>query len=171
MIQNAEPFVRFGKANLETALTVADITLESTERLVALQMKTAKAALARGMRHVEALADVTNVRDFVALQSKVAQPDLDKALAFSRDVYAVATDAQERIGKILKSRLSELGGEIVTAVDQAAKSTPATDTALAALQASAGAGNGDHRRARAAGRAGKSVASRRTRGKRKTARK
>ena len=172
MMQNSEPFVRLGKANLETALTVADITLESAEQLVDLQLRTAKDVLAQSMRHVQAFSDVRNVQDFVALQSKAVRPDLDKALAYSRDVYAVATHAQERIGQVLKSRLSELGGEIITAVDHAAKSTPDTGAALTALQSTfAGAGNGDQRRARAAARTGKSAATRRTSAKRKAAKK
>jgi phasin family protein len=172
MIQTSEPFVRLGKANLETALTVADITLESAEQLVDLQLKTAKDVLAQSMRHVHAFSEVRNVQDFVALQSKAVRPDLDKALAYSRDMYAVATHAQERIGKVLKSRLSELGGEIMTAVDHAAKSTPGTDTALAALQSTfAGSGDGAHTRMRTTVRTGKSAATRRPSGKRKAAKK
>jgi len=170
MMEKAVPFVQFGRANLETALTVADITLESTERLVDLQMKTAKEALARGMRHVKAFSDVKSVEDFVALQSKAARPDLDKALEYSRNVYAVATEAQVRIGKVLKTRLSELGGDIISAADHAAKSTAGTNTALTALQ-SAIAGNGDRAKPATASRAGKSVSTRRPIAKRRSAKK
>ena len=94
MSQSPESFVQFGKSNFQAALTVAGITLQSTERLVDLQMKSAKEVLEQGLRNVRALSDVKNVQDFVALQSKAAQPSLEKALAYSRDVYAVATEAQ-----------------------------------------------------------------------------
>ena len=168
MIQNSAPFFQFGRATFETALTVADITFESTERLVDLQMRTAKETLAQSMRHVKAFSEVRNVQDFVALQSNAARPDLDKALAYSRDLYAVATDAQARIGKILKSRLSGMGSEIITAGDQAARSAPASAAIQSAL---ARARNDEHPKARAARRTGKSAAPRRPSSKRKRSKK
>ena len=171
MIQTSESFVLFGKSNLETALTMADITLQSTERLVDLQMKTAKEALEQGMRNVRALSDVRNVQDFVALQSKAAQPSLEKALAYSRDVYAVTTDAQARISKVLKTRIDALGGEIVTVVDHAAKSAPGTEAAVAAFKSARSAGsNGHAAKTHAPSRAAaKVVAATRKSSKRKTA--
>jgi len=158
MIENSEPFVRFGKSNFETAVRVADITLESVERLVDLQAQTAKEALEQSMRNVKAFSGVRNVQDFVALQAQAAQPNLEKALAYSRNVYAVATDAQERIGRVLKTHISELGGELMAVVDHGVKSAPGTKAALAAFKPPV-AGNG------------KLVSSRRAVAKRKTAKK
>ena len=131
MIENSEPFVRFGASNLATALRVADITLESTGRLVDLQMKTAKEALEQGMRNVKAISDVKDVQQLVALQSKAAQPNLEKVLEYSRGVYAVAAEAQAQIGRVLRTRIGELGGELVTVVDRAAKSASGSDASTA----------------------------------------
>ena len=171
MIQASEPFVFFGKSNLETALTMADITLQSTERLVDLQMKTAKEALEQGMRNVQALADARNVQDFVALQSKAAQPSLEKALAYSRDVYAVTTDAQARISKVLKTRIDALGVEIATAVDHATQSAPGTEAAVAVINSARAAGSNRHAAMTQAPRraAGRVVAASRKPSKRKAA--
>ena len=144
MSQSPESFVQFGKSNFQAALTVAGITLQSTERLVDLQMKSAKEVLEQGLRNVRALSDVKNVQDFVALQSKAAQPSLEKALAYSRDVYAVATEAQTRIGKVLKARIDELGGELMTVVDQAAKSAPGSEAVAAAVKSALASGNNAH---------------------------
>ena len=141
MIENSKPLVRFGKSNFETAVRVAGITLESVERLVDLQAQTAKEALEQSMRNVQAFSDVRNVQDFVALQAQAAQPNIEKALAYSRSVYAVATDAQERISRVLKSHISEFGGDIRAVVDHAVKSAPVTEAALAAFKPPV-AGNG-----------------------------
>ena len=167
MTQTSESFVQFGRSNFEAALTVADITLQSTERLVDLQMRTAKEALEQGVRNVKALSVVRNVHDFVALQSTAAQPSLEKALAYSRDVYAVTTDAQARISKVLKARIDKLGGEIMTAVDHAAKSAPGSEAAVAAIKSALAAGPNAHAAmTQAANRARRVVAVKRTPGKR-----
>ena len=148
MIQTPEPLVQFGTSNIEAVLTVADITLRSAERLLDLQLKTAKEALAEGVRNAQAISDAKNVQDIVALQSRAAQPSLEKALAYSRDVYAVASDAQARIGKVLETCMSELSTEIMTAMDQAAKTAPGSDAALAAFKSAfAAANNATERRA------------------------
>ena len=171
MTPNTEPFVRLGTFNFETVFTVADITLRSTERLVDLQLQTAKEALEQGIRTARAFTDVKDVQDFVALQSKAAHPNLEKALAYSREVYAVATDAQERISRVFKTRISELGGEIMTAVDQAAKSAPTLETASAALpSAPVPAANVRRKTARASSKATPSAPAKRN-AKRKSAKK
>ena len=147
MIENSAPFVHFGKSNFETVVRVADITLESMERLVDLQTKTAKDALEQSIRNVNAFAAVRNVQDFVVLQSKAAQPNLERALAYSRNVYAVATDAQERISRALKTHMSGLGVEITSAVDEAARSEAAPEAVAAAFK-SVIVGNGQRAPAR-----------------------
>ena len=141
MIESSKPFVQLGKSNFETAVRVADITLESMERLVDLQAQTAKEALEQSMRNVKAYSDVRNVQDFVALQAKAAQPNIEKALAYSRNVYTVATDAQARISRVLKTHISELGGEIRSVVDHAVRSAPVAEATLAAFKPPV-AGNG-----------------------------
>ena len=66
MIHGSESFVQFGQSNFELAFTVADITLQSTERLVDLQMKTAKEALEQGLRNVHQRLAVLEAQDFLA---------------------------------------------------------------------------------------------------------
>ena len=173
MIHGSESFVQFGQSNFELAFTVADITLQSTERLVDLQMKTAKEALEQGLRNVHAFSDAKNVQDLVDLQSKAAQPSLEKALDYSRDVYAVATDAQMRIGKILKTRMHEFGGAMMKAVDQAAQSAAGAETTAARSETVSGASNDAHAAVpqRANHTKRKAVVAKRTFGKRKAAKK
>ena len=167
MTQTSEPFVQFGRSNFEAALIVADITLQSTERLVDLQMRTAKEALEQGLRNVKALSTVRNMQEFIALQSTASQPSLEKALAYSRDVYAVTTDAQARISKVLKTRIDALGGEIMTAVDHAAKSRPGSEATIAAITSALAAGPNAHAAmTQPASRSRRVVAVKRTPGKR-----
>jgi len=142
MYQAPEQLVQFSKASLEAALSIANITIQSTERLMDLQMKTAKDALDQSMKSAKALTDVKSVQDLVALQSSAAQPNMEKALAYSRSLYEVASDAQVRIGKLVETRMAALGGDLMTAMDKAVKTAPAgSESAFAAFKSAIAAAN------------------------------
>jgi phasin family protein len=140
MYQSPEQFMQFGKSSLEAALSLANITLQGTERLVGLQLKTAKEALDESIRSAKALSDIKNVQELMSLQSTAAQPNMEKAMAYSRSVYEVAADTQTKINKVLEDRMSKVGGELVAAVDKAVKTAPAgSETAVAAFKSAVAA--------------------------------
>jgi phasin family protein len=142
MYQAPEQFVQFSKSSLEAALTLANITLQSTERLMDLQLKTAKEALDQSMKSAKALSDVKNVQDFVALQSASTQPGMEKVMEYSRTLYEVASDAQSRINKVMEARMAEFSGDFMAAVDKAVKTAPAgSETAFAAFKSAMAAAN------------------------------
>ncbi|MPZ42602.1 MAG: phasin family protein [Betaproteobacteria bacterium] len=135
MEQAPERFMQLGKSSMEAALSVANITLQSTERLIDLNLKTAKAALDESLRKAKALTEAKNVQDLVALQSSDAQPGIDKALAYSRSVYEVATQAQTELNKLVEARLTQVNEELIAALDKAAKAAPAgSEPAFAAFK-------------------------------------
>lgn len=140
MYQSPEQFMQFGKSSLEAALSLANITLQGTERLVGLQLKTAKEALDESIRSAKALSDIKNVQDLMGLQSTAAQPNMEKVMAYSRSVYEVASDTQTKINKVLEDRMSKAGGELVAAVDKVVKTAPAgSETAVAAFKSAVAA--------------------------------
>lgn len=140
MYQSPEQFMQFGKSSLEAALSLANITLQGTERLVGLQLKTAKEALDESIRSAKALSDIKNVQELMSLQSTATQPNMEKVMAYSRSVYEVASDTQTKINKVLEDRMSKVGGELVAAVDKAVKTAPAgSETAVAAFKSAVAA--------------------------------
>jgi len=142
MYQSPDQFVQFGKSSLEAAISLASITLQSTERLVGLQLKTAKEALDESIKSAKALSDVKNVQEFLSMQSTAAQPSLEKAVAYSRSLYEVAADTQTQITKVVEDRLSKVSGELVAAMDKAVKTAPAgSETAVAAFKSAIAAAN------------------------------
>lgn len=142
MYQAPEQFVQFSKSSLEAALTLANITLQSTERLMGLQLKTAKEALDQSMKSAKALSDVRNVQDLVALQSVATQPGMEKVMEYSRTLYEVASDTQARINKVMEARMAEFSGDFMAAVDKAVKTAPAgSETAFAAFKSAMAAAN------------------------------
>ena len=135
MYPTPDRFMILGKSSIEAALTVANITLQSTGRLLDLNLRTAKEALDESVRSAKTLAEAKNVQELVALQSNAAQPGIDKAVSYSRSVYEVATEAQSELGRLFETQMAQVSEEVASVLDKAAKTAPAgSEPAFAALR-------------------------------------
>ena len=71
-----------------------------------------------------------------------AQPMLDRAIAYSRGVYEIATQTQEEMSKFAEAQASEFNNYIIGYLDRIAKNAPAgSDVAIAAAKSALAAAN------------------------------
>ena len=142
MYQTPEQLIALNKFNLDAAMRFAGVALQSVEKLVDLQMQTAKAALADSADSVRALAAVKDPKDLVALRDRMLQPTLEKASAYARNVYDVAVSAQSEINKLVEAQIADYNKSVVSVLDKAASNAPAgADLAVAALRTAVGSAN------------------------------
>jgi phasin family protein len=137
-----EQFAAANKANVETLMLVANTAFASAERLAALNLNTARSILEDSVANAKALLAVKDVHGLVAMQTALAQPAVEKAVAYSRSVYEIATQTQEEMNKVLESQVGDMNKNVVAALDQAMKSAPAgSDVAVAAVKQAIAAAN------------------------------
>ena len=142
MNATTEQFASANKATVETLLTVANTAFASAERLAALNLNTARAMLEDSVANAKALLGVKDVQQLIAMQTTLAQPAVEKAVAYSRSVYEIATQTQEELSKVVESQFSEMNKTVATALDKAAKNAPAgSDVAVAAVKQAIAAAN------------------------------
>ena len=136
MTTTPEQFVAANKANVETLLTLANTAFASAERIAALNLNTARAVLEDTVASAKALLAAKDVQELFALQSSLAQPVVEKAVAYSRSVYEIASQTQEEVSKVFEAQVAEANKTFAAALDKAAKSAPAgSDVAVAAVNA------------------------------------
>ena len=142
MNATTEQFASANKATVETLLTVANTAFASAERLAALNLNTARAMLEDSVANAKALLGVKDVQQLIAMQTTLAQPAVEKAVAYSRSVYEIATQTQEELSKVVEGQFSEMNKNVATALDKAAKNAPAgSDVAVAAVKSAIAAAN------------------------------
>ncbi|THF61727.1 phasin family protein [Pseudothauera rhizosphaerae] len=142
MSTSPEQFAAFNKANIETLLTVANNAFASAERLAALNLNTARSLLEDGVSNTKALLGVKDVQELINLQTSLAQPLVEKTVAYARSVYEIASQGQEEFSKLLEGQVAELNKGVASALDKAAKSAPAgSDVAVAAVKSAIAAAN------------------------------
>jgi phasin family protein len=137
-----EQWIEANKETLESLITLNGILFVGAEKLIDLNLKTAKAAFADAAKTAKALSSVKDVQEFGDIQSSFVQPTTDKFVAYGRSVYSVATETQADLTKFFETRVAELNKSFVSALDKAAKSAPAgSDVAVAAVKSAVAAAN------------------------------
>jgi len=142
MYNTPEQFAGANKANVETLLTVANTAFASAERLAALNLNTARILLEDSVNNAKALLSVKDVQELLNMQTALAQPAFEKAIAYSRSVYEIATQTQDEFAKIFDTQYVEMNKNVTTLLDKAAKSAPAgSDVAVSAVKSAIAAAN------------------------------
>lgn len=129
-------------ANAETLLTIANTAFDSAERLAALNLSTARSLLEDSIANAKALLAVKEVKDLISVQAALAQPTVEKAVAYSRSLYEIATEAQGELSKAVGSQVSDLSKNVTSALDNVVKYAPeASDGAVSAVKSAIVAAN------------------------------
>ncbi|MBS0412837.1 MAG: phasin family protein [Proteobacteria bacterium] len=142
MMLTPEQFVASQKANLETLNGLTNKAFEGVEKLVELNLQATKAALAESQTHAQALLSVKDAQDLLSLQASLFQPLAEKAAAYSRHLYDIASGTSSEFSKAFETRVAEGQAQFASLVDSAAKNAPAgSDTAVAMMKSAVAAAN------------------------------
>jgi len=132
---NTEQFAAANKAAVDSLLSVANTALASAERIANLNLETARAAFEDSAANTKALLGAKDVQEALAIQASLAQPNIDKAVAYGRSVAEISTQTQEELTKLVEAQFGDFQKSVAGMLEKAAKSAPAgSDVAVAAVQ-------------------------------------
>ena len=70
-----------------------------------------------------------------SIQASLAQPNVEKAVAYSRSVYEISAQTQEELSKMVEAQFADFQKQVGSLLDKASKSAPAgSDVAVAAVR-------------------------------------
>ena len=137
-----EQLVASQKANMETLYGLTAKAFEGVERLVDLNVQATKAALAESANHAQAMLSVKDAQQLLALQAGMFQPLAEKAAAYSRHLYDIASGTSTEFSKAFEGKLAEGQAQFASVVDNMAKNAPAgSETAVAVMKSAVAAAN------------------------------
>lgn len=138
----AEQVLASHKANVETLFGLTTKAFEGVEKLVELNVTASRAALTEAASHTQAALSVKDAQELLALQAGLFQPLAEKAAAYSRHLYDIASGTGAEFGKAFESQASDAQKKFMAIVDNAAKNAPAgSETAVAVFKSAVAAGN------------------------------
>ncbi len=130
------------KANVETLLGLTAKAFEGVEKIVELNMSASKAALAESSEGAKALLGVKDAQELLALQSSLLQPLAEKAAAYSRHLYEIASSTTSEFTKTIEGQAADAQQQFAAMVESAAKNAPAgSDAAVAVMKSAVAAAN------------------------------
>jgi len=131
-----------GKANVETMLSLAATQFAAMEKLATLNANAVKSAFEDSLSNTRALFGAKDVQEFFNLQSTLATPAIEKAMAYSKSVYEVASETNTELSKVAEKRAAEWNENFSSLLDKAVKNAPAgSDVAVAAVKSMIAAAN------------------------------
>ena len=142
MYVTPEQIAATNKAGVDAIISLANSQFAAFERWSTLNMNATKAAFEDSVNHAKALLGAKDVQEFINLNAAAAQPALEKAIAYSRSVYEVATQSQAELTKAVEAQAAELNRNVVGFLDKVSKNAPAgSDVAVAAVKSALAAAN------------------------------
>src|SRR4051812_13294343 len=134
---NTNPLSELGSASLETATRLGRISVDSVERVFALQLDFAKASLEQVTRTARAASGARDVQELLALRARNAETAVERLMGYSRGLYEVASDAQGELSRLAEERMSSFQKAMTEGIEQAVQSAPAgSDVAVTAFKSS-----------------------------------
>lgn len=97
------------KTQWETQLdifhTLTNKVFDSTDKIIALHLDTGKAALAKTTETAQHLLATQDARDFLSYSTSQAQPAIESILAYSRQLFGIASSTQAELLAAAKAKL------------------------------------------------------------------
>jgi phasin family protein len=138
----AEQFTTANKAGIETLQTVANTSLTGLANLTLLNLNTARAVLEDSAANAKALLAIKDVQGLLALQKSLAQPTLEKTIAYSRSVYEIVSQSSNGVTQVVEEQVSEASKNVNSAIEKALKNAPAgSEVAVTAVKSAIAAAN------------------------------
>ncbi|SEK53212.1 phasin family protein [Roseateles sp. YR242] len=138
----AEQVLAAQKSNLNALFGLTGKVFESWEKLAELNIQTAKTALSEAAETTQAALSVKDAQEFLALQAALLQPSAEKAVAYSRHVYDIATATGTEFTKLAEAQVADAQDKFGSAVENVTKNAPAgTENAVALVKSAVAAAN------------------------------
>ncbi|NRR28940.1 phasin family protein [Oxalobacteraceae bacterium] len=140
MFSITEQFSAATKSQLEAQLnlinTFASKAVESAEKVIALNISTTKASVEKTSTAARQLFEVKDPRDFFTLGA-TQTPNLDHVLAYSRQLFSIASTAQAELLQTAKDQIKSASASApaVSAAPVLAAPAPAAKTVSAPAKA------------------------------------
>lgn len=139
---NAEQFVAANKAAVDSLLAVANTALASAERIASLNLNTARAALEDTAAGAKALAGAKDAKEVASVQASLAQPAIEKAVAYTQSMVEIGKQTQDELAKMVEAQFGGFQKSVASLLEQASKAAPAgSESAFAAIQSAVAAAN------------------------------
>ncbi|NMG49483.1 TIGR01841 family phasin [Azoarcus communis] len=130
-----DQFNELQKKNLEAAMRLAQLSIENSQRVMEIQVATAKSLFEEGVQNAKALSSIKDPKQAVELRTQYAQTTTERMLSCAREIAEITTRTQAEVGKLVGEQLTTGSADVFEAMQKLFKGMPITDqNAMGAMQ-------------------------------------
>ena len=125
MFNTNDQLSKISLSGFEAALRVAQISLDSSERLIKYQFELSKQTLEDNVQLAQDLAGLSDTQQFFGHLNKVFSQSFEKAVQNSRDVYDILAQTRSELTSLTENSLDRLNQSVAGTIDSLTKNSPA----------------------------------------------
>lgn len=132
----------FLKAPMDLTMFLANTTFNSIERIAALNLNAGRSFVEAAFANYSALIGTKDIQSFLKLQKSLSSPALEQSIDYSRSLYAITSEAKDKIAKEVKTHVAETNSQVTGLVEKALANAPVgSEAAVAAVKSAIAAAN------------------------------
>ena len=116
------------KSQVEASGAAASKTLDGFQKLAALNMQTARAALEESTDQINALLSARDAKTLAELATSFARLSPDKFAAYANAVYAISKETGSELGAMVEEQIAESNAQLAATIESLAKNAPPGST-------------------------------------------
>ncbi|MBC7782070.1 MAG: phasin family protein [Proteobacteria bacterium] len=132
-----EELAKLQHESMSSAIRVAQLTVEASQKLLGVQWEAARQAVDAGSRNIQALAQVNSREAAMALRAKLAEQAVEQALDYSEKLYSVAAEVQAQFTDLVARGMDDRSAEMQSTMEKLLEATPSGAAAATAAVRSA----------------------------------
>ncbi|MBU3719626.1 MAG: phasin family protein [Burkholderiaceae bacterium] len=124
------------KQNIDAMMKLSQKAFEGIEKMVELQLDAARSSLQETADKFQALMSVKDAADVVSLNKNIAAPNAEKALAYSRTIYDIASQTSSEVHRLVDAQIADANKKLIDALEEFSRTAPAGSEGVVAMMKS-----------------------------------
>ncbi|MFI4982087.1 MAG: phasin family protein [Nevskiales bacterium] len=128
MYTKSEQFSELQRKNMETGMKLAQMSLDNSQRIVALQVEVAKKLFQDSVENAKALAAAKDPQQAVALQTQFAQEATKRMMETAREIAEIGNASRNEFSHLLSAQLASGSKDMMSAFQSFFTALPGQNT-------------------------------------------
>lgn len=124
MTLKTEQFSELHRKNMEAAMRLAQLSIENSQRVMALQSELAKALFEEGVANAKAQSGAKDPSEVMKLRADYAQETTKKMVAAAQEIAAIGNDARAEFSRLLTEQLASGSKDMTESLQSFFKNLP-----------------------------------------------
>ncbi len=130
MAAKQEQFSELHRKNMEAAMRLAQMSIENSQRMVALQVEVAKALFQDSVDNAKALASAKDPQQAVALRTQYTQDTAQKMIDTAREIAEIGNSSRTEFSRLMTEQLASGSKDMMEAFQSFFGALPGQNTGV-----------------------------------------